>query len=38
MKIQIVEMRPRDGLQNEKKTLMASTKVQLIAKPPYGRS
>ncbi len=32
MKIQIVEMSPRDGLQNEKKILTASTKVQLIAK------
>lgn len=32
MKIQIVEMSPRDGLQNEKKNLSASTKVQLIAK------
>jgi hydroxymethylglutaryl-CoA lyase len=32
VKIQIVEMSPRDGLQNEKKILTASTKVQLIAK------
>ncbi len=33
MKIQIVETRPRDGFQNEKKTLTASTKIQLIGKP-----